>query len=78
MAMTIVESVAVTGGVNTHARRHLAAAIDDTDSVLGLEEFPVTPAGCQALLDWLAGFGPVSRVGIDTLSQPSAATERLA
>lgn len=66
MAMTIVESAAVTGGVNTHGRRQVAAGIDDTDTVVGVAEFPGSAAGCQALLDWLAGFGPVRRVGIDT------------
>ncbi|MGH9071938.1 MAG: IS110 family transposase, partial [Acidimicrobiales bacterium] len=64
--MTIVETAAVTGGVNTHAKRHVAATIDDLGAVLGVGEFPTTPAGCQELLDWLAGFGPVRRVGIDT------------
>jgi transposase len=67
MAMTIVESAAVTGGVHTHAQRHLAAALDDNGSLLGVEEFPATPAGRQALLDWLAAFGPVRRVGVDTV-----------
>ena len=64
--MPIVESVAVTGGVTTHADRHTATALDDFGNLLGTEEFPATPAGCQELLDWLAGFGPVRLVGINT------------
>src|SRR5256885_4659233 len=66
MTMPIVESAAVTGGVNTQADLHVAAALDDTGELLGVEEFPATPVGCQALLDWLAGFGPVRLVGIGT------------
>jgi hypothetical protein len=64
--MPIVETAAVTGGVTTHADMCTAAALDDFGNLLGTEEFPASPAGCQALLDWLAGFGPVRLVGIDT------------
>jgi len=47
--MTIVESRAVTGGVDTHADVHVAAALDPVGGLLGVAEFPVTrPAtpGC--------------------------------
>lgn len=65
MAMPIVESAAVTGGAKAHADRYTAAALDDVGCLLGTEEFPCSPAGCQALLDWLAGFGPVKQVGVE-------------
>ena len=66
MAMTIVESARpVTGGVDTHADVHVAAAVDGNGGVLGVESFPTTPAGYVQLHGWLAGFGPVARVGVE-------------
>jgi transposase len=63
--MTIVETRAITGGVDTHADVHVAAALDPIGGLLGVREFPVTPAGYTGLLDWLAGFGTVCLVGIE-------------
>lgn len=64
--MTIVESARpVTGGVDTHADVHVAAAVDENGGLLGVESFPTTPAGFKALHAWLAGFGPVDRVGVE-------------
>ena len=57
--MTIVESRLITGGVDTHADTHVAAALDPIGGLLGVEEFPVTPAGYARLLGWLGGFGTV-------------------
>jgi transposase len=63
--MTIVEDRrAVTGGVDTHDT-HVAAALDPIGGLLGVAEFPVTPAGCARLLSWLGGFGTVALVGIE-------------
>lgn len=64
--MTIVESARpVTGGVDTHADVHVAAAVDENGGLLGVESFQTTPAGFKALHAWLAGFGPVDRVGVE-------------
>ena len=63
--MTIVESRLITGGVDTHADTHVAAALDPIGGLLGVEEFPVTPAGYARLLGWLGGFGTVGLVGIE-------------
>ena len=63
--MTIVETRAVTGGVDTHADMHVAAALDPIGGLLGVQEFPVTPAGYTRLLGWLGGFGTVALVGIE-------------
>ena len=65
MTLTIVETRAVTGGVDTHADVHVAAALDPIGGLLGVEQFPATPAGYAALLDWLGGFGTVGLVGIE-------------
>lgn len=60
--MRIVE---VTGGVDTHADNHMAAAIDHNGGLLGVESFPVTESGYEDLLAWLVGCGPVMRVGVE-------------
>ena len=64
--MTIVEDKRViTGGVDTHAGMHVAAALDPVGGLLGVREFPATAAGYAALLGWLAGFGTVARAGVE-------------
>jgi transposase len=69
MAVTIVETraeiCAITGGVDTHADVHVAAALDPIGGLLGVREFAATTAGYARLLDWLAGFGTVALVGIE-------------
>ena len=44
---------------------HVAAALDPIGGLLGVQEFPVTPAGYARLLGWLGGFGTVALVGIE-------------
>jgi transposase len=64
--MTIVEDACViTGGVDTHADTHVAAALDRLGGLLGVREFPATAAGYADLLDWLSGFGTVALVGVE-------------
>ena len=63
--MTIVETRAITGGVDTHADVHVAAALDPIGGLLGVREFAATTAGYTGLLGWLAGFGTVCLVGIE-------------
>jgi transposase len=66
MAMTIVESTRpVTGGVDTHADVHVAAAVDGNGGVLGVQSFATTPSGFRGLHAWLAGFGEIVRVGVE-------------
>src|SRR5499433_3269808 len=69
MTVTIVETRlqarAITGGVDTHADVHVAAALDPIGGLLGVAEFPATPAGYAQLLGWLGGFGPVGLVGVE-------------
>jgi transposase len=69
MTVTIVETHtqarAVTGGVDTHADAHVAAALDPIGGLLGVQEFPATPAGYARLLGWLGGFGTVCLAGIE-------------
>ncbi len=64
--MTIVEDRRViTGGVDTHADMHVAAALDSLGGLLGVQEFPATAAGYASLLGWLRGFGTITLVGIE-------------
>jgi transposase len=56
---------AITGGVDTHADVHVAAALDPIGGLLGVQEFPAAAAGYARLLDWLGGFGTVCLVGIE-------------
>jgi transposase len=69
MTVTIVETRAqaraITGGVDTHADVHVAAALDPIGGLLGVQEFPATAAGYGRLLEWLGGFGAVCLVGIE-------------
>ncbi|MCH8984149.1 MAG: transposase [Acidobacteria bacterium] len=60
--MRIVE---VTGGVDTHADTHVAAAIDHNGGLLGIESFPADETGYEELLAWLVGFGPIIQVGVE-------------
>ena len=57
--------VGVTGGVDTHADTHVAAAVDHNGGLLGIESFPADQAGYEELLGWLVGFGPVEQVGVE-------------
>ena len=63
--MTIVSTRAITGGVDTHAGAHVAAALDPVGGLLGVREFPATAAGYGRLLGWLGGFGTVALVGVE-------------
>ena len=55
----------ITGGVDTHKDTHTAAALDSTGRLLGHRQFPTTPAGYTALLDWLRSHGRLEQVGIE-------------
>src|SRR5262249_2985831 len=69
MTVTIVETRAqaraITGGVDTHADVHVAAALDLIGGLLGVQGFPATPAGYAQLLGWLGGFGTVCLAGVE-------------
>jgi len=57
--------VGITGGVDTHADNHMAAAVDHNGGLLGVESFPVSETGYEDLLAWLVGFGELVRVGVE-------------
>jgi transposase len=65
MAMTIVETRAITGGVDTHLDVNVAAVLDPIGGLLGVESFPTSSAGHVELLGWMASFGTLTRVGVE-------------
>ena len=58
-------AVFVTGGVATHGHTHHAAVLDYIRRQLGDREFPTSPAGYRALLQWMSGHGVLDRVGVE-------------
>jgi transposase len=54
----------------------VAAALDPVGGLLGVAEFPVTPAGYARLLSWLGGFGTVCLVGIEGTGSHGAGLAR--
>ncbi len=69
MAMTIVEAApGITGGVDTHLDKHVAAALDPLGRLVGTESFTADAGGYKALLGWLEEFGQVTKVGVEGTS----------
>jgi hypothetical protein len=76
-ALAIVEDTrAITVGVDTHADRYVAAALDRLGGLLGVREFPATAAGYADLLDWLSGFGTVALAGVEGTGSHGAGLAR--
>ncbi len=76
MAMTIVETRQISGGVDTHLDVHVAAALDPNGGTLGVESFPTTMTGFAELHTWLSGFGTLDRVGVEGSGAYGAGTGR--
>jgi transposase len=57
--------VPVTGGVDTHADVHVAAAVDQVGRVLGTEAFPADAAGYTGALAWMRAHGELAKVGVE-------------
>ena len=66
----------VTGGVDTHADMHVAAAVDQVGGVLDTASFPTTPAGYRRLLAWLRSHGDLVAVGVEGTGSYGAALAR--
>jgi hypothetical protein len=77
MAVTMVDtSRLVTGGVDTHLEVNVAAVLDGIGGLLGVESLPTCPGGNAQLLEWMAGFGPVSKVGVEGTGSCGASVAR--
>ena len=55
----------VVGGIDTHKDLHVAAVLDQTETVLGTQSFSTTRAGYRALVRWMRSFGELTKVGIE-------------
>ena len=67
---------AVIGGIDCHTDFHVAAALDPLGRVLGTDSFPATCAGYDSTYRWLASFGPVAAVGVESTGSYGAALVR--
>jgi transposase len=74
---SIVETRLNVGGVDTHLDVHVAAVVDANGGVLGVESFPTSPAGLEALRVWLCGLGPLTHVGVEGTGAYGAGLARL-
>jgi transposase len=68
----------VFGGADTHADTIHVAAVDAVGRELGDREFPTTPTGYRAALDFLTSMGAVEVVGIEGTSSYGAGLARSA
>lgn len=78
MTATPVIAPRVFGGADTHADTIHVAAVDAVGRECGDREFPTTPEGYQAALEFLTGFGPVEVFGIEGTSSYGAGLARAA
>src|SRR5690349_13660073 len=59
------QAMPVTGGVDTHADVHVAAAVDQVGRVLGTQAFAADAAGYRAALAWMRAHGELAKVGVE-------------
>jgi transposase len=76
MSVTATRVQLITGGVDTHQRTHHAGIVDEQLRPVADREFPVTEAGYRALLEWMAGFGLLTRVGVESTGSYGAGLTR--
>src|ERR1700722_9801759 len=55
----------VTGGVDTHGERHVAAVVSAAGRILGTRAFAASEDGYRQLLEGMASFGPLERAGVE-------------
>lgn len=68
MTVTTLDPGTIIGGIDTHADTIHVAAIDPWGRELGDKEFPTTPRGYTAALEFLASHGEVTAIGIEGTS----------
>lgn len=67
---------AVIGGIDCHSDFHVVAALDALGRVMGTESFPATSAGYRLTYMWLASFGRIAAVGVESTGSFGAALTR--
>ena len=70
------QNQAVIGGVDCHSDFHVGVALDPLGRVVGTETFPATGAGYRLTHTWLASFGPIAAVGVESTGSFGAALTR--
>jgi transposase len=63
-------------GVDTHLDLNVAVALDQLGRRLGELRVPTTTRGCERLLRWAEGFGPVGCAGVEGTSSYGAGLAR--
>ena len=71
MTTMVEDTRAITGGVDTHADLHVAAALDSVGGLLGVQEFPATAAGYAELPGWLRSLGNLALAGVEGTGRAS-------
>jgi transposase len=66
----------ITGGVDTHQLLHHVAVIDEHLDQIADREFPATESGYRQVLDWMASFGLIGRVGVESTGAYGAGLTR--
>lgn len=75
-ATTQPATTVVVGGVDTHQLTHHAALVDEHLNAVADREFLATSVGYAQLLDWMASFGLVGRVGVESTGSYGAGLAR--
>lgn len=78
MTVTTLDPGTIIGGIDTHADTIHVAAIDPWGRELGDKEFSTTPSGYAAALEFLAGHGQVTGIGIEGTSSYGVGITRAA
>jgi transposase len=76
MTVTNTSTQLITGGVDTHQKTHHAGIVDEHLVAVADREFPATEAGYRELLDWMSGYGLVSKVGVEASGSYGAGLTR--
>jgi transposase len=76
MTVTTTAPQTVVAGIDTHQRTHHVCVLDEHGRKLADREFPASTAGYQRLLDWVASFGLIARVGVESTGSYGAGLAR--
>jgi transposase len=63
-------------GVDAHTDTHDAAVLDDCGRLLGTRSFPADATGYRGLTDWIARFGPIVAIGVESTGSYAAGLVR--
>ncbi len=71
-----VTSTIIVGGIDAHSNTHHVAALDSSGRRLGNQEFTASTRGYQDALNWLASFGVIDKIGIESTGSYAAGLTR--